>query len=159
MKLRLERIYNCDKYCIGHLYVDDAYFCDTLEDIDRGLDSDMTEQEIMSIKVANKTAIPVGTYNINMSIVSPKFSKKQIYMDICKGKVPRLEGVKGYSGVLIHIGNTDKDSAGCILVGWNKVKGKVINSTIAFTNLYYKLKVAKDIGERITLTIKRKYIV
>jgi len=42
--------------------------------------------------------------------------------------------------VLIHIGNTPEDTAGCILVGQNKVVGKVINSTETFRKFYNKIK-------------------
>ena len=157
MKLELVRIYNCDRYCIGKLYIDGAYFCDTIEDTDRMLTSEMSEAEILKIKVNGMTAIPTGTYNINMSIVSPRFSKKPYYMRVCNGKLPRLELVKGYSGVLIHVGNDENDTNGCILVGWNKEKGKVLNSKIAFENLYYKLKAAKSISSKITITITRNY--
>jgi hypothetical protein len=52
--------------------------------------------------------------------------------------------VPAFEGVLIHIGNTAKDSAGCILVGENKVVGKVINSTETFKRLYKVLQGAKD---------------
>ncbi len=139
------------------MYIDDAYFCDTLEDTDRMLTQDMTEQQINKIKIKNKTAIPTGEYNILMNIISPRFSKKQYYMNLCKGKVPRLGYVKGFSGILIHTGNTDEDSAGCILVGYNKVKGKLINSKIAFENLYHKLKIVDDYNGKIILNIEREY--
>lgn len=157
MKLELKRIFNCPNYCIGHLYIDGAYFCDTLEDTDRMLDDDMTEQQILKIKVKDKTAIPTGKYDIIMNQVSPRFSKKPYYMNICKGRVPRLGLVKGFSGVLIHVGNTDKDSSGCILVGYNKIKGQLINSKTAFENLYYKLKMVHEYGGKSTLTISRNY--
>ena len=39
MKLRLERLYKKDNYTIGKLYIDGQYFCDTLEDKDRNLNS------------------------------------------------------------------------------------------------------------------------
>ena len=42
MKLELKRIARKDKYTIGHLYVNGKYFCDTLEDPDRGLSSSMS---------------------------------------------------------------------------------------------------------------------
>ena len=55
--------------------------------------------------------------------------------------------------VLIHAGNTDKDSAGCLLVGVNKVKGQVVNSRETFKELYKLLKDKHDKGEKITIKI------
>lgn len=157
MKLILKRIYTCNRYTIGRLYVDDQYVCDTLEDCDRGLDSNMPLATILNTKIKDQTAIPTGTYNILMNVVSPKYSKRQYYMDVCKGKVPRLDNVKGYSGVLLHVGNDQDDTSGCILVGYNKVRGKVLNSKSAFEKLYHILKKAYNNGEKITLTIARNY--
>jgi hypothetical protein len=71
--------------------------------------------------------------------------------------MPRLTNVPGYEGVLIHTGNTAADSEGCILVGQNKVKGKVINSTETFIRLYDILKKAHDNHEGIYLRIVRNY--
>lgn len=140
MKLTLRRIAKKDTYTVGKLYIDGVYFCDTIEDKDRGLYQKQDIQELRKIKVPSKTAIPTGIYKISLNIVSPKYSTKKIYQEICKGKVPRLLNVPGYEGVLIHIGNTAEDSAGCILVGQNKVVGKVINSTETFRKLYSKIK-------------------
>ena len=140
MKLTLRRIAKKDTYTIGKLYIDGVYFCDTIEDKDRGLYQKQDIQELRKIKVPSKTAIPTGIYKVSLNIVSPKFSVKKIYQEICKGKVPRLLNVPGYEGVLIHIGNTAEDSAGCILVGQNKVVGKVINSTETFRKFYNKIK-------------------
>ena len=140
MKLTLKRIAKKDTYTIGKLYIDGVYFCDTIEDKDRGLYQKQDIQELRKIKVPSKTAIPTGIYKISLNIVSPKYSTRKIYQEICKGKVPRLLNVPGYEGVLIHIGNTAEDSAGCILVGQNKVIGKVINSTETFRKLYTKIK-------------------
>ena len=157
MKLILKRIYTCNRYTIGHLYVNNEYVCDTLEDCDRGLDSNMPLLTILNTKIKDQTAIPCGTYNILMNVVSPKYSKRQYYMDVCKGKVPRLDNVPGYSGVLIHVGNDQDDTSGCILVGQNKIKGKVMNSKSTFEKLYPMLKKAYNNGEKITLTITRNY--
>ena len=63
MKLELKRIAKRSTYTIGRLYIDGVYFCDTLEDTDRGLTSEMSEAEIKRIKVYGQTAIPTGTYN------------------------------------------------------------------------------------------------
>jgi hypothetical protein len=157
MKLLLKRIYTCKDYTIGHLYINNKYFCDTLEDVDRGLDCSMPLAKLKQLKVANVTAIPTGTYTILMNVVSPKYSKRQYYMDICKGMVPRLANVPAYEGVLIHVGNIAADTSGCILVGLNKAKGKVLSSRIIFENLYPLLRKAADNGESITITIERDY--
>ena len=157
MQLLLKRIYTCPSYTIGHLYVDNIYLCDTLEDTDRGLSQDMTVEQIKKIKIQDKTAIPTGKYNILMDVISPKYSKKQYYIDVCGGKVPRLDNVKGYQGVLIHVGNDQYDTSGCILVGLNKVKGKVLYSKATFEKLYAILKAAYVKKEGISLTIIRTY--
>jgi len=153
MKLLLKRIARKSTYTIGKLYINDEYFCDTIEDKDRGLDQEMSLIEIKRLKIKNETAIPTGTYEITLDVVSPKFSKKDVYKYI-NGKLPRLLNVKGYGGVLIHIGNTAKDSAGCILVGRNTQVGKVLQSTSTFKLLYSKLLEAKKRNEKITITVK-----
>lgn len=144
MKILVKRLNLPNKdYTIGHLYIDDKYICDTLEDKDRGLVSTMPLSEIKERKKPSVTAIPKGTYEVTLDVVSPRFSKKAQYAQI-GGRLPRLLNIPGYEGVLIHIGNTAKDTDGCILVGYNKQVGRVINSTDAFWSLYRKLQSSKD---------------
>ena len=69
INLRLERIYKGVSYTIGKLYLNGKYFCDTLEDTDRGLKDTMPTEEIEKIKVYGKTAIPTGTYKVDMNTV------------------------------------------------------------------------------------------
>lgn len=149
MKLKLHRKFKGDKYTIGKLYIDGEYFCDTLEDRDRGLFQNMPLEQIKEKKVMHQTAIPTGAYKVTLSVQSPKYSQRKQY-DFCKGYLPRLIDVPGYDGILIHIGNKAGDSSGCILVGENKVKGQVINSTAIFKKLYERLKSAT---EEITIDI------
>ena len=149
MKLLLKRIAKMQKYTIGKLYIDGKYFSDTLEDTDRNLTSTMTRDEIAKVKVYGKTAIPTGTYVVDMNTVSPKFGKRS-WAQPYEGKVPRLQNVPGYEGVLIHPGNTADDTSGCILVGRNKVKGQVVESQKTFHSLMNILK--KD--NNITITIE-----
>jgi hypothetical protein len=118
MKLLLKRIAKKESYTIGKLYIEDLYFCDTIEDVDRGLRQDMPLAEIKKIEVMHQTAIPTGTYRM---VVNMSSSKKRL--------LPRLLDVPGFDGILIHRGNTEDDSSGCIIVGENKVVEKVINST------------------------------
>lgn len=153
MNITIKRIFKGDKYTIGKLYVNGIYECDTLEDTDRGLTEDSPLSEIQSKKVYGETAIPTGTYKIDMNTVSPKF-KDRSWAKFCGGKLPRLIDVPGYSGVLIHVGNKPADTLGCILVGDNKIKGQVINSISTFQELYSLMLKAKVAGEEITVTIE-----
>lgn len=151
MKIIVDR-YPCNgkPYTIGRLTVDDVYLCDTLEPTDRGLTSAMTPWEISCRKVKGKTAIPTGTYFVDMQTVSERFKARK-WAKANGGRVPRLQGVKGFAGVLIHVGNTADDTDGCILVGFNKAKGKVLNSTDAYMRLFDMMDKA---SEHITMTIR-----
>lgn len=154
MRLTLKRRYKGTDYTIGSLYVNDTYVCDTLEDRDRGLAQGMSVLSIKARKVFGKTAIPTGTYEIDMDTVSTKF-KSKMWASPYGGKIPRLLDVKGFSGVLMHVGNTASDSLGCVLVGENRVKGQVINSAKTFKSLMDNhLLPAHKRGEKITITIK-----
>lgn len=145
MRLTLMRIANRPTYCIGKLYIDGQYFCDTLEDTDRGLDDRMAESDIKQLKVYGETAIPSGIYPVTITY-SQKFKKK----------LPLISNVKGYSGIRIHSGNTAKDTLGCILVGKNKEVGKVLESRVTFNALYRRLV---QTNEKIIIDIRRKYTV
>lgn len=153
MELTLTRKFKSLLYTIGKLEVNHSYFCDTLEDPSRQLNNSMSQEQIQQIKVYGQTAIPTGTYKIDMDTISPKF-KDRSWARFCGGKLPRLLNVKGFEGVLIHVGNKPEDTLGCILVGENKVKGQVINSTSTFGRLYKVMQDAHLRGEEITLTIK-----
>ncbi|MBO4849850.1 MAG: hypothetical protein J5529_02990 [Prevotella sp.] len=158
MKILLKRIYNCTTYCISHIYVDGEYVCDAVEDYDRGLDQSMTLNEIKKRKVYRMTAIPTGTYEVTMNIQSPKFSQYKFYMDLCKGYLPRILNIKGFDGVLFHCGSSAASSAGCVICGYNKIKGRVVDSQKAFTKLMKQHFIpAKMLGEKIILTITRTY--
>lgn len=149
VNLLLKRIAKKPMYTIGKLYIDDKYFCDTIEDTDRGLSQALPLDINAMRKVKGKTAIPTGTYKITLDVVSQRFGNRAQYK-FCNGKLPRLLNVPAFEGVLIHIGNDANDTEGCILVGKNKQVGKVLDSTITFRKLYEILKVHKDI----TITIK-----
>lgn len=152
MKLLLKRIARKPNYTIGKLYIDNKYFCDIIEDTDRGLNDTMTVAEITKKKVYGKTAIPTGTYKVTLDVVSPKYSKSDFFIKNANGgRVPRLLNIKGFDGVLIHTGNTEQDSLGCLIVGQNKQVGKVLNSRETFVNLYKVLSTSKD---PITITIE-----
>lgn len=143
MKILLKRIAKRANYTIGKLYLDGKYFADTLEDTDRGLTQNMPLKEIEAKKIYGKTAIPTGVYRIDMNTVSPKFRDRS-WARPWGGKIPRLVNVPGFEGVLIHTGNTNRDTLGCILVGQNSIVGKVVNSVDTFNKLMSELISDKD---------------
>lgn len=150
MKITVRRIAARATYTIGRLYVDGRYVCDTLEDTDRGLSDTMAADEVVRRKVMHQTAIPTGRYKVSLAYRSARFGDQPFYRETCQGFLPRLLRVKGFSGVLIHCGNTPSDTSGCILVGENKAVGKVVNSQRAFRRLWAAIKGAKDIEIEVT---------
>ena len=142
MELILKRIAKRETYTIGRLYIDGVYFCDTLEDRDRGLKQSLPASVNRAKKVAGATAIPVGRYQVTLKMQSQRFKNKKQY-EFCDGYLPRLINVPAFEGILIHIGNTNRDTDGCILVGRNTKVGKVLESGVTFRELYAKLKEAK----------------
>ena len=154
MRLTLQRIAKRETYTIGHLYVDGIYVCDTVEDKDRGLKSHHPIEQIKKAKVYGETAIPMGTYTIDMDKVSPKFSSLS-WAKPYGGKIPRLRSVPGFESILIHTGNTAASSLGCILVGINDKVGRVSDSQKTFKRLMDDYLIpAHERGETITITIQ-----
>lgn len=153
MEWLIDRKYPKANYTIGNFYIDGIWFCSSLEDTDRGLHQEMGLGEIQASKVYGETAIPKGRYKISFTY-SPKFAKKG-WAKPYGGKVVSIDGVKGFDGVRIHVGNTQADTSGCVLVGLNKVKGRLVDSTITYFELvdhYLLPAIAK--GEDIFLTIE-----
>lgn len=143
MEIRVRRIARKDGYTISKMYVDNAYFCDTLEDTDRGLADTMQVDEILANKLKGITAIPTGKYDVILTF-SPRF----------KRVLPLLLNVKGFEGIRIHPGNYAEDTEGCLLVGENKEKGKVINSRATFERLMSILLEGEKNKEKVTITIE-----
>ena len=153
MKLKIDRRWKKYTYTIGILFVDGVRFCETLEDKDRFLAKKDSLALIRSMKVPGETAIPMGTYSISMSVLSPKYAGVAWYKELTGGKMPRLLDVPGFEGILIHPGNTALDTLGCILVGRNTKVGQLSESKATFKKLYKILRAAADRGEEITIEI------
>jgi hypothetical protein len=124
--LTLTRKPSANGCTIGELWYNGKFFCYTLEDVVR-----------TGAKVAGATAIPAGTYSVTIER-SPTF----------RMLTPRLHGVPGFEGVLIHPGNDHKDTRGCILVGLAKLPSnvKIYKSQDAFQALMAKLLDATSIS-------------
>ena len=131
MNIQVNRIFKGSTYTIGHLFINNKYVCDTLEDEVR-----------IGDKVFGETAIPTGTYTVIWSF-SPHFGR---YM-------PEVLNVPGFQGIRIHAGNDSSDTEGCILLGLNKVKGRVVNSCECCATVYDLISKAFKNKEKIILQI------
>lgn len=141
MKLTLKRIALRPTYTIGKLYIDDVYFCDTIEDTVRDLNKN-GKFDNGEKKIHSKTAIPYGTYEIKWTY-SPRFKKY----------TPQLMNVPSFEGIRIHAGNTSADTEGCLILGKNKQVGKVLNSRDTINKFYQIIKEACSNG-KVTIEIK-----
>ena len=155
MELKVIRKWKKNEYTIGDLYVDGVWVSNTLEDKVRDLNRNGKFDNGES-KIPGKTAIPYGRYEVTMKVRSPKYSNFAKYSWAKKydGYLPRLLQVPHFEGVLIHPGNTAADTEACLIVGENKVVGKVINSVNTFRRLMDDYLVpAKNRNERIFIVI------
>lgn len=137
MKLKLTRDILKETFTLGKLSIngEEKYF--TVEDKDRNLENG-------GVKVKGQTAIPKGTYKVDITF-SPKYKKK----------MPILLNVPQFTGVRIHSGNDIDDTEGCILVGMsrNETTGWISESRKAISELYPMLFAAYERNEPITIEI------
>lgn len=144
MKLKVYRYSSQSRTTISAIHIDGEFECVGLEDRHR------------KVKVMGETRIPSGTYKIGLRTVGghhAKYSNK--FPDIHKGMLHVLD-VPNFKYILIHIGNNEFDSSGCLLVGQeannNKLyKGQITSSTSAYTELYSKVIKALDRNEPVTI--------
>jgi len=134
MEIKVKRIQFTDESTIGEMFINGKFQCYTLEDKDRGLMDSMSLAEIKVRKIFGVTCIPYGKYRVVLSM-SPKFGKV----------LPEIQGVKGYSGIRIHTGNTAKDSLGCLLVGKKRAYNQIFESTAAMRELMLLLDKANNV--------------
>ena len=126
-------------YTIGVLSLDGVRLCNILEPPCNGYHHGVT-------------AIPKGTYEIDLDTVSPKF-KNRVWAKPYGGKVPTLKDVPGRSRILMHPGTTVNDTDGCQLPGDNKEVGKVLNSQKRFHELMRLMLDAKAKGVKTYIKI------
>lgn len=122
-----------------------TFLCYTLED------------EYRDNKVYSETRIPAGIYEIRFRTVGgfhAKYSKR--FQDIHRGMLHIID-VPGFDYILVHCGNTDEHTAGCLLVGDtqnnNMVEedGFIGRSTAAYKRIYPKIAKALEQGEKVTI--------
>ena len=135
MEITIKRINKTNDYTIGQMFIDDEYFCDTLEDTVRDLTN-------VKDKIYGRTAIPAGTYSVILD-----------YSGHFKKLLPHILDIPFFSGVRIHSGNDVEDTNGCILVGSYHHAGYITESRVTMEKLMKKLRETINKGDRITLSI------
>ena len=157
MEIVLDRKYKKETYTIGVITVDGKYVCNSVEDKDYGFNQDTPVKTIKDTKAKHpqQVAIPAGRYEVSVKYYRGMADKYPFYKNSsCKGHIPCLVNVPGYSGILIHCGSTAKDSAGCIIVGKNTIKGGVTESRACFTKLCDMIMAAAGRKEKVYITIR-----
>ena len=126
----------------GDLYHDEDWLCYTLED------------EKRDIKIAGKTAIPAGKYNIKIrnlgeSRLDARYSE---LFEFYTGQL-WLQDVENFTYIYIHCGNNDTHTDGCLLVGLKRHPQAIGQSRKAYKKIYPKIMKAIQKKEDVYITI------
>ena len=124
MNIVLIRDQFTDKSTIGKLYIDNLFYCHTLEDV------------VRDEKIKHETAIPYGKYEVVVN-----------WSNRFKRQMPLLINVPNFEGIRIHSGNTDKDTSGCILLGETRSKDFIGQSRLAYNRFLKDLQTALKTGK------------
>jgi len=138
MKISVYRFKSNEDATLSGIFIDGKFECFGLED------------EYRECKIACETRIPAGEYSVGIKSYGrfdDRYRKK--FHDFHEGMLHVL-GVPNFTDILIHIGNTDEDTAGCLLVGQNSnISGEltVTSSTNAYKHFYKKVVDAAVFNE------------
>ena len=146
MKLTLQRFSGGNESTLGTLFVDGKFQCFILEDEQR------------AFKVKGETRIPAGTYRI---LLRKEGGHHESYLKkfpaIHKGML-WLQDVPGFQFILMHVGNTDIDTMGCLLTGDSAMqnitqRGSLAGSTAAYERVYPPIANEIENGNVVTIEI------
>ena len=143
MEIKLIRKYYQAKYTIRRLYVNNRFFSDCLEPPSLHLTERSALGTILIAKYKGYRAIPTGRYRILITR-SRRFGRW----------LPLLLNVKGVEGIRIHAGNKPEDTRGCILLGFNRRKGYVLDSTRCVLTLVKMMTEAIAKGEKVFVEVR-----
>ncbi|WOF74122.1 DUF5675 family protein [Parvibaculaceae bacterium PLY_AMNH_Bact1] len=148
MEIVLRRRHDDGEATVGSLSIDGEQQCDTLED------------QWQEVKKSGETRIPAGKYQVELKPVGTSRFDKSAKKNMGKyhNGMLRLVDVPGFTEILIHTGNTEKHTAGCILVGLGVGKDEaghhtVKNSWTAYRKIYPPIAEAIRARERVTIHI------
>lgn len=132
MKLTIERVVSDSDATLGILWLESAFKAFTLED------------EFRIEKVKGETRIPAGTYQTRVRTwggFHERYSASRHHKFYHEGMIELLD-VPGFTDILIHCGNTDEHTAGCLLVGMGANTYGEMNisaSRVAYRRLYVEV--------------------
>ena len=118
------------------------------------------EDEQRDEKIKGETRIPAGSYEIKVRKVGGFHSKYKKRFGTAHRGMLHVVDVPGFEYILIHCGNTDEHTAGCLLVGDSQENNQIIKngfigkSTQAYKRIYPRIAEAIDCGEKVTITYK-----
>ncbi len=116
------------------------------------------EDEFRNDKVKHETRVPAGTYKILLRKEGGfhgRYTKK--YGDFHKGML-HVQDVPGFEYILIHTGNTDEHTSGCLIVGDSQENNQLLKngfigkSVQAYKRIYTPIATALENGEEVTIT-------
>lgn len=149
MKLKVLRFSSQEDSTSGLLFLESdlglEFLCYTLEDEDRAL------------KIKGETRVPAGTYQIKLRTEGgfhAKYTKR--FAGMHKGMLHVID-VPNFKWILIHTGNTDEHTAGCLLVGDSQENNIIIKdgfigkSTNAYKRIYPDIAKTLEKGEEVTI--------
>ena len=128
MKIEVDRFVSDRDTTISRVSVDGAFVCFGLED------------EFRVAKLVDETRIPAGRYKVLLRTAGTHHQKYQEqFPDIHRGML-HIQNVPGFEFILIHCGNTQANTSGCLLVGTGAVTEEgnmsISSSRIAYRRLY-----------------------
>lgn len=134
--VRMSRLYDNGLYCISHVYDKKTgdYICDAIEDTVRDVNHNGVFDN-SEVKIPDQTAIPCGRYYVSFRRTGLAIGSKAKH-----GCIPYVHSVPHFTHIRIHNGETQDNSSGCIVLGLNKEKGKVLNSEEVCLNFYKRMK-------------------
>jgi hypothetical protein len=145
MKLQVVRTQFGKDATNGLLFIDGIFECYTLED------------QYQAVKVMHETCIPEGKYNIEFRKTGgfhAKYSER--YKNAHYGML-HIQDVPNFTYILIHTGNTDEHTSGCLIVGETQQDleiskdGFVGSSSVAYKKMYAKVAGQLLQGKKVTI--------
>ncbi len=105
MKITVDRVVSNRDVTISRVYVNEKFFCHGLED------------EYRRFKIPGETRIPAGHYGLGLRRTGGFHSRySSVFGDFHRGMIEVVD-VPDFRWVLIHVGNFERDTAGCLLLG------------------------------------------